>query len=251
MENKICVKCNKEKNIEQFRKYSDNKYSSTCKSCLNELDKLRKKNLRKINSETLIYKCEICNTEKALFQFSKLKKNYKQKVCSECYPSYLKNQKNQWCFNESKSNINYRIKKSLASRLRTVIHKNDSTMNYIGCNIQYLREWFEYNFTSDMNWDNYGLYWHIDHIIPVNCFNLEDEKQKLICWNWSNLVPLEKTKNCSKKCLIDTLQINKVRENLIKFKEEGSTTKWFSDNYMILLQTNEYIENTYGNVKNI
>ena len=76
--------------------------------------------------------------------------------------------------------MNYRIKKSLAARLRTVLVKNDSTMNYIGCNIQYLREWFEYNFTSEMNWDNYGSYWSIDHIIPVCKFDLTIEDEKLI-----------------------------------------------------------------------
>jgi hypothetical protein len=36
-------------------------------------------------------------------------------------------------------------------------------MNYIG-NIQYLREYTEDLLQKDMNWDNYGSYWSIDHI---------------------------------------------------------------------------------------
>ena len=152
---------------------------------------------------------------------------YKKKICLQCYPTFLKEQKTAWCANEHNTNMNYRIKKSLAARLRTVIVKTDSTMNYIGCNIQYLREWFEYNFTSEMNWDNYGSYWSIDHIIPVCKFDLSLEDEKFKCCNWTNLMPVTIKFNSSKK-EIDMDQINNIVEKLEKFKEEGSTTKWFS-----------------------
>jgi 5-methylcytosine-specific restriction endonuclease McrA len=102
-------------------------------------------------------------------------------------------------------------------------------MNYIGCNIPYLREWFEYNFTGEMNWDNYGSYWSIDHVIPVSKFNLTNEDEKLKCWNWSNLVPATINFNSSKKDTLDIYQLHNNIEKLKKFKEEGSTTKWFSE----------------------
>jgi len=42
-----------------------------------------------------------------------------------------------------------------------------------------------------MNWDNHGQYgWHIDHIKPVNTFDLTDEEQLKKCWNYTNLRPL-------------------------------------------------------------
>lgn len=105
-------------------------------------------------------------------------------------------------------------------------------MSYIGCNIHYLKEWFEYNFTKEMNWDNYGSYWSIDHVIPVCKFDLSIEHEKLKCWNWSNMVPVTVTYNSSKKN-IDMNQVNNVIINLKKFKEEGSTTKWFSGELLI------------------
>jgi hypothetical protein len=153
---KKCDKCELSKTINKYRKYTDkeNSYSKTCKKCLNEKDKLRKKNLRQHQSETFMIKCEKCEKEKALKYFAKLKKFYKKKICISCYPKFLSEQKMEWCKNEAANNVNYRLKKSLAARLRTVIVKNDSTMNYIGCNIQYLREWFEYNFSPEMNWIN-------------------------------------------------------------------------------------------------
>jgi hypothetical protein len=244
MEEKQCGMCEIIKPIINFRKYTDksNSFSKTCKSCLNEKDKIRKKNLIKNKLETQIAKCEKCEEEKVLKDFAKLKKFYKRKICISCYPKFLLEQKTEWCKKESQTNINYRLKKSLASRLRTVLIKNDSTMNYIGCNIQYLREWFEYNFTDEMKWDNYGSYWSIDHIIPVCKFDLTNEDEKLKCWNWSNLMPVTVKFNCSKKD-IDSNQVNYILEKIINFKEEGSTTKWFSEDFILSKETYEYYIN--------
>ena len=233
---KKCVKCENIKQINDFRKYHENNiYSNVCKKCLNDMDKIRKKNLRKTKAETFIVECEKCNEKKPLKDFAKLKKFYKKKICLTCYPSFLTEQKTEWCRNQRNTNMNYRIKKSLAARLRCVLTKNTSTMNYIGCNIQYFREWLEYNFTQDMNWDNYGTYWSIDHIIPVCKYDLTNEDEKLKCWNWSNMMPVTINYNSSKKN-IDTNQINYIVKKLEKFKEEGSTTKWFSEEFLLTSQ---------------
>ena len=234
MEERTCNKCNVIKDINNYRLYKNNSYSKTCKKCLNEKDKIRKKNSRQKKMETLIVKCEKCNQEKALKNFTKLKKFYKKKICLECYPLFLTEQKTEWCRNERKTNINYRLKKSLAARLRNVLFKNNTTMNYIGCNIPYLKEWFEYNFDNEMNWENYGSYWSIDHIIPVCKFDLTIEKEKLKCWNWSNMVPVTIKYNSSKK-EIDSNQVNIIVKKLKDFKEKGSTTKWFSEEYILNL----------------
>ena len=238
-ETRNCFKCNLNKPITQFRKYTNtlNSYSWTCKKCSNEKDKLRKKNIRRKKIENYIVKCEICNEEKPLITFAKLKKFYKKKICNSCYPSFLTKQKNEWCKNESITNINYRLKKSLASRLRNVLknlklEKNNSTINYIGCNIQYLKEWFEYNFSEEMNWDNYGSYWSIDHVLPVCIFDLTNEDEKMKCWSWSNLTPVTIKYNSSKKS-IDTEQVNNIIKKIELFKEEGSTTKWFSGDFIL------------------
>jgi hypothetical protein len=229
---KLCGKCKMEISLDNYRQYSDGKISNACKRCLNEMDKIRKQNIRKNKLENTVVKCEKCQEEKALKYFAKLKKYYKKKICISCYPQVLREQKTEWCKNEHNTNMNYRIKKSLAARLRNVLIKNDTTMNYIGCNIQYLREWFEYNFTDEMNWDNYGSLWSIDHIIPVCKFDLTIEDEKLKCWNWSNLMPVNIKYNSSKK-LIDMSQVNYIVNKLEKFKEEGSTTKWFSSEFIL------------------
>ena len=230
-----CVKCGSTKSIDKFRQYNSNSYSNTCKKCLNDMDKIRKKNLRQKKQDNCLAKCEKCNNEKTLKEFAKLKKFYKKKICLDCYPTFLKEQKTEWCKNEHNTNMNYRIKKSLAARLRNVLNKNDTTMNYIGCNIQYFREWLEYNFTKEMNWDNYGSFWSIDHIIPVCKFNLSVEDEKFKCWNWSNMMPVTVNYNSSKKNIVIE-QINYIIEKIEKFKEEGSTTKWFSSEFILNME---------------
>ncbi len=233
VEERQCIKCNINKTIDKFRKYNQNcMYSNTCKKCLNEMDKIRKRNARQKKLESCLAKCEKCNIEKNLSQFAKLKKFYKKKICLQCYPEFLKEQKVEWRRNERLNNLNYRIKKTLAARLRNVLNKNDTTMNYIGCNIQYLREWFEFNFTKEMNWDNYGTYWSIDHIIPVCKFDLTDENEKYKCWNWSNMMPTTIYFNSSKKC-INMEQITYIMDKIVQFKEKGSTTKWFSSEFIL------------------
>ena len=79
-----------------------------------------------------------------------------------------------------------------------------------------------------MNWDNYGSYWSIDHIIPVCKFDLTNENEKMRCWNWTNMMPVSIIFNSSKKT-IDINQINHILKRIQTFKEEGSTTKWFSE----------------------
>jgi hypothetical protein len=242
---KICDKCEISYSLNKYRRYNENKFSNTCKGCLNEMDKSRKKIARLNRANNTFVKCEKCYEEKSLKNFAKLKKFYKKKICLSCYPLFLREQKTGWCKNEHNTNMNYRIKKSLAARLRTVLNKNNSTMNYIGCNIQYLREWFEYNFTAEMNWDNYSSFWSIDHIIPVCNFDLTLEDEKLKCWNWSNLMPVTIKYNSSKK-KIDINQVKYIVEQLKKFKEEGSTTKWFSSNF--ILNETEYVSEIKENI---
>lgn len=70
----------------------------------------------------------------------------------------------------------------------------------VGYNLQQLKEHLESQFTPEMSWDNYGKYWEIDHIIPINTFNLTsfNESKFKICWSLANLRPLEKLLNRSR-----------------------------------------------------
>lgn len=73
-------------------------------------------------------------------------------------------------------------------------------MKLLGYTKDDLKEHLKKLFKNDMNWQNYGTYWEIDHIIPISMFNykdIDDEEFKL-CWSLNNLQPLEKEKNKEK-----------------------------------------------------
>ncbi len=173
--------------------------------------------------KSILIKCNKCLKEKKLTDFVTKTEIYKKKICRECFPEFEKE-------HYKNKSLNYRIKKHLAWCLRDATNKIDSTMNYIGCNIQYVREWLEYNFTKEMNWDNYETFWSIDHVIPICNFDLTIENEKYKCWNWSNLIPVQ-TNN---SFLGPPFQkVDNIVEKITKFKEEGSTTKWFSSEFTL------------------
>jgi hypothetical protein len=59
-------------------------------------------------------------------------------------------------------------------------------------------QYLEFKFTSEMNWDNYGEHWEIDHIKPIDSFDLNVEENLYLCFHYTNTQPLEKTKNREK-----------------------------------------------------
>jgi hypothetical protein len=85
----------------------------------------------------------------------------------------------------------------------------------VGYSVSDLVSHLEAQFRDGMTWDNYGTYWHIDHIRPKSWFvyeTAEDEEFKK-CWSLSNLQPLTVTENCSKS--------NKYAGSPAKRLEEG------------------------------
>jgi hypothetical protein len=49
-----------------------------------------------------------------------------------------------------------------------------------------------------MSWENWGEYWHIDHIKPLAAFDLTVREEFLRAVHWTNLQPLEKLANLRK-----------------------------------------------------
>ena len=58
----------------------------------------------------------------------------------------------------------------------------------------------EASFTDGMTWENYGTYWHVDHIVPLSAHNYksaEDIDFKK-AWALGNLQALEASQNLAK-----------------------------------------------------
>ena len=48
---------------------------------------------------------------------------------------------------------------------------------YFALDIENMRKWFEYQFTNDLDWSNFGKKWQFDHIIPVTYFDHSVEEE--------------------------------------------------------------------------
>lgn len=108
-----------------------------------------------------------------------------------------------WKKDRYKNNNNYKIRCIISSAVRRSLKgmkKGDSIKNILGYTIEELKEWLENQFEDWMNWDNLGLTatkeketWQIDHIIPVNTFNIKEigDEEFRKCWALDNLRPLD------------------------------------------------------------
>jgi hypothetical protein len=168
---KLCVKCEERERVA----------NAYCRSCKNEIDN---KSYHKNNSKRKKYIKEY--KEKNPEYTKKQKQKSKQWLAK--HPDYM----NNWMKNKYKTDPNHKIKVVLQASLSTHLHsKKENTIWYLGCTIEEFKKHLESQFIEGMNWENHGQFgWHIDHIKPINTFDLTDDKQLIECWHYTNLRPL-------------------------------------------------------------
>ena len=101
--------------------------------------------------------------------------------------------------NNQRKNPHKRVSMNMSKAIWECLKKNKNNttwLKFVDFSIDDLIQHLENMFTPEMTWENYGTYWHIDHIKPLSWFNLETEFKD--AWALSNLQPLEATKNLSK-----------------------------------------------------
>lgn len=106
-----------------------------------------------------------------------------------------------WKNKKRKDDLNFKLRDVLRCRVYKYISgesKSLSAVKNLGCSIEFLRSYLENKFDENMTWDNYGSYWHIDHIKPLSAFDLTDDKQFLEACHYTNLQPLEARENIRK-----------------------------------------------------
>ena len=74
--------------------------------------------------------------------------------------------------------------------------KKNKTFDIVGCSPEFLKEYFEKQFTEGMSWELMGQHIHIDHIIPLSSANTEEEMYELC--HYTNLQPLWAKDNLKK-----------------------------------------------------
>ena len=124
------------------------------------------------------------------------------KAYKKAYNEVNKDKINFYFNNRRKTDIQFKLSHNLRVRLISAIkgnYKVGSAVKDLGCSVEELKSYIESKFQPGMSWDNWNKDgWHIDHIKPLNSFDLTDRNQLLEACNYMNLQPLWATDNLIK-----------------------------------------------------
>ena len=210
MQTKICPTCKAEKNIDQYNKNKNCKdgLQRECREC-NHIHHNKHYHTKKSPrlSENLQPNHKICSNckQELLFeQFNKLKLGRfgLRSTCRGCdsnrdkqYRNNNKEKLNQYKKHKKSTDSQFKLKHILRLRLLDALKRNNTTkihsaIKLLGCSIEQGKHYLEQQFKPEMNWDNHGKYWEIDHIKPCASFDLTDPEQQKQCFHYTNLQPL-------------------------------------------------------------
>lgn len=209
---KICYKCGNELSRDMFYLNTANidGLSSWCKQCQHDYDVQRR---GKYVPNYLMHKddkkfCSSCKqwVDEKDFYKSKSSKDGLSSRCKFCQQAYDKEHKEQINKRQKQykrkqaENVMFRLNDSISSGIYNSLKENKANRHWedlVGYSLQELKEHLESQFRLEMNWNNYGSYWEIDHIIPKSQLKFEsiEDKDFKICWSLANLRPLAKIEN--------------------------------------------------------
>jgi len=117
-----------------------------------------------------------------------------RKVKRKIYRETNKNKIKVYNKSKYKNDIQYKLSRNLRGRLYKSINGNfkvGSAVRDLGCSVEQLKQHLESKFLPGMSWDNWAHDgWHIDHIKPLDSFDLTDRNQLLEACHYTNLQPL-------------------------------------------------------------
>jgi len=197
---KICKECISEKRRDHYHKDEEHRLkliqmASTFKH--NKVLERQKQKIEEIGEDNK--KCSFCNAikHKSHFRYNRLK-------CRHC---------------ERDEPLD-KLKRIIRTRIWSALKiKTKHTIEYLGCSSNDYLEWI-LNYNKNYNIENRGKVWHIDHVIPLCKFNLDDLDEQLIAFNWRNTMPLSAKENLTKNSKIIKPQIEQHLEKLLDYHKE-------------------------------
>jgi len=202
----VCCECN---NIKRREKYKNNEEyrQKLIKKAIDfkheksvERQKIKAEEQQKIGLENKL--CKYCNEikHKDRFRYNRLK-------CKDCERDEPVEKFKRYC--------RTRIYNCLRNKNKTL-----HSVDYLGCcSNDYFKWIFSYN--DKFCLENHGKEWHIDHVVPLSKFDLNNEEQQLIAFNWRNTMPLSCKENLSKNNKIIKEQIENHNKKLVEYHLEN------------------------------
>ena len=169
-------------------------YAHICKTCH------KKKNIQYLKSNPEIRKSIRAKyNESHKEQILEYARNYDSREVQKRF--YEKNKKKIFASKRErrKNDPNFKLLENLRKRIYDYIkNKPHKSIQYLGCDVNFYRQYLESQFDVNMNWDNYGIYWEIDHITPLFTYNFSDSLNISKAFNYTNTRPLSISENRSR-----------------------------------------------------
>lgn len=191
---KTCIKCGTKGDLNLF---------VATKNCCKQCEKEYKKNHREANKEKLKEKStkyyrenreqilqrvalDYANNKQRKLEYQKEYASLNKEKISAYKMEYQRNRRQ----NDSVYKLKYVVGRLIRNSLRCKgLSKNKKSIQILGCDIGFFKTYLEEKFTADMCWDNYGVIWDLDHIIPLSTAVTEEEVIRLN--HFTNLQPLD------------------------------------------------------------
>lgn len=183
---KWCPKCESILEYSNFRKNKNRKdgLNGWCKRCCTNYQKIERE--RGLVQRELRYRNSIKGKKTLQKATEKYRKTEKYKI--------------SW----KKTNKKNKLSNSISARMRQSLHGckyNRHWESLVNYTLEDLKSHLEKQFKPGMNWKNHGRDgWHIDHIKPIDLFNITDYRcdDFTECWSLGNLQPLWAKDNMKK-----------------------------------------------------
>ena len=197
----MCTDCNNERRKNKYK--SDETFRANVIKQVSELKHNKVIERRKIKLEEIgegNKKCSVCSTIKSESNF-----RHNRLRCKNC----------------ERDEPLLKFKRNVRGRIWYALGKCKPlhTIEYLGCTSEEYQNWI-FNYDERYTLDNRGSVWHIDHVIPLSRFDLEDEEQQFIAFNWRNTMPLLASENLSKNNKILRTQVEQHYKYLSEYHKQ-------------------------------
>ncbi len=240
--NNICIDCCKIKSDKRCQNKKENITTKKCTNCDIIQDNVNFKKMSDICNNCfniLPRKCNKCNEIKNVSEY---RTNVSTCTCLDCerkgWREYRRLNPSTWAITNSdrmkalQRDYYEKNKRKIREQNSNRYHNEPKFNYYKKQKSKWIRNlfkdtlyvhWFQYNFTPNMNVNNYTIIWNVDHIVPCSYFYTteEDVKEEFkIIFDWRNTRPSEIEFNSAKKSKLSYNCYQNQKEKVLQFCKE-------------------------------
>tara|TARA_R100000388_G_C7192536_1_gene134242 strand:+ start:42 stop:800 length:759 start_codon:yes stop_codon:yes gene_type:complete len=197
----------REENKEKLKNYREEYYENNKEAIILTNKKWKEKNKEKVKGYKKKWERDNIEYRREYYKNNKEAIKERSRKWEKENPEKRRKRRREWYPKTYKNNIQFRLGERLRHRLYQALKgnvKNGSAVRDLGCTLEKLKVYLENQFEEGMTWENWKHDgWHIDHVKPLNSFDLTDPEQLKEACHYTNLQPLWWYDNLSKSDKID------------------------------------------------